>query len=407
MKIYKGVLNTLILLFIILYPILPSYGSINSDLILYLIAFIQLLGFILFKYERENLIRNIRLLLKDKIFLSLFLLNIVMYFSTFIAGDKRVTLTGSIRFSMYLFIYYSIAYKLKVKNSITLVMTSFISVATLSGIISIIQLINFRMSDIQLNDANRISSTFENPNNLGAYTILSIFIVLLLFLNEKNKFKKLLLFFPLIILGINIVLSQSRNALLMLFLGTLLVAIIYDKRVLILSIILPLVLFIIPQSRYRILAILSPEQNSSRFKIWKCTEFMIKDNPYFGIGYENFAVKYPKYVTNYPDLIVNENYIALHPHNVFLKFQSELGIIGLIVFLLFIIITLFTLYNYIKHCENKTIKTLLIGITISFICFQFMNQIDCYYSSLKVILTLLILLSIPKLIDNNIKLNRR
>ncbi|WP_066890653.1 O-antigen ligase family protein [Clostridium nigeriense] len=401
MKLYKGILNLLILLFIVLYPILPSYGSINSDLILYLLALIQIIGFIFFKDERKNFNINLRLLIKDKIFLSLFLLNIVMYFSTLIAEDKRIALTGSIRFTMYIFIYYSIAYKLKVKDSINLVMTSFIGIATLSGIVSIIQLISLNFSHIKLNEEHRIASFLENPNNLGAYTILSIFIVLLLFLSEKNKRKKLLLFFSLIILSVNIILSQSRNALIMLFLGALLVAIIYDKRVLIFSILLPVILFIIPQSRYRIMDIFNPDQNSSRFKIWKSAVLMIKDNPYFGVGYDNFAVKYPNYIYHNPDLMVHGSYKALHPHNIFLKFQSELGILGSFFFILFIIITLLTLYKYINCSKNNNIKTILIGIAISFICFQFMNLIDCYYSSLKVILTLFILISIPRLINNN------
>ncbi len=401
MKLYKRILNILILLFIVLYPILPSYGSINSDLILYLLALIQIIGFILFKDERKNFNINLRLLIKDKIFLSLLFLNIVMYLSALIAEDKRIALIGSIRFTMYIFIYYSIAYKLKVKDSINLVMTAFISVATLSGIVSIIQLISLNFSHIKLNDEHRIASFLENPNNLGAYTILSIFIVLLLFLNEKNRKKKLILFFSIIILGINIILSQSRNALLMLFFGALLVAIIYDKRVLIFSILLPVILFIIPQSRHRIIDIFNPDQNSSRFKIWKSAELMIKDNPYFGVGYDNFAVKYPNYIYHNPDLMVHGSYKALHPHNIFLKFQSELGILGSFFFILFIIITLLTLYKYINCSKNNNIKTILIGIAISFICFQFMNLIDCYYSSLKVILTLFILISIPRLINNN------
>ena len=158
MKLYKRILNILILLFIVLYPILPSYGSINSDLILYLLALIQIIGFILFKDERKNFNINLRLLIKDKIFLSLLFLNIVMYLSALIAEDKRIALIGSIRFTMYIFIYYSIAYKLKVKDSINLVMTAFISVATLSGIVSIIQLISLNFSHIKLNDEHRIAS---------------------------------------------------------------------------------------------------------------------------------------------------------------------------------------------------------------------------------------------------------
>ena len=322
--------------------------------------------------------------------------------STIVAEDKRVALIGSIRFSMYVFIYYSIAYKLKIKDKLNVIMLSFLGVASISGILSIIQLINLKLSHIQLSEEHRIASFLENPNNLGSYTILSIFIVLLLFLNEKEKKKKSILLISFILLIINIVLSESRNALLALFLGAVLVAIIYDKRALIFSILLPIIMFIIPQSRYRILDIFNPDQNSSRFKIWKSAELMIKDNPLFGSGYDNFAVKYPTYVYHNPDLLVHGSYKAQHPHNIFLKIQSELGIIGTTLFILFLVLTLFTLYKYIKSTKDSKIKALLIGITISFITFQFMNLIDCYYSSLKVIITMFVILAISTLISKEI-----
>lgn len=402
MKTYKAILNSLILLFIVLYPILPSYGSINSDLILYLLFIVQIFGLIFLKNERKDFINTLSLLFKDKIFISLALLNIVMYMSTIIAEDKRVALIGSIRFSMYVFIYYSIAYKLKIKDKFNVIMLSFLGVATISGILSIIQLINLKLAHIQLSEEHRVASFLENSNNLGAYTILSIFITLLLFLNEKEKMKKSILLISFLLLIANIVLSQSRNALLALFFGALLVAIIYDKRVLIFSILLPIIMFIIPQSRYRILDILNPEQNSSRFKIWKSAELMIKDNPLFGLGYDNFVVKYPNYVYHNPDLLIHGSYKAQHPHNIFLKIQSELGIIGTTLFILFLVLTLFTLYKYIKSTKDSKIKALLIGITISFITFQFMNLIDCYYSSLKVIITMFVILAISTLISKEI-----
>ncbi|MFU7516416.1 O-antigen ligase family protein [Clostridium sp. HCS.1] len=399
MKAYKVVLNSLILLFIVLYPLLPSYGSINSDLILYLLFIVQVFGLLLFKNERKNFIQTLYLLFKDKIFISLALLNLVMYMSTIVAEDKRIALIGSIRFSMYIFIYYSIAYKLKIKEKFNAIMISFLGVASLSGVISIIQLINLKLSHIQLSDEHRISSFLENPNNLGAYTVLSIFIALLLFFNENEKKKKIILLSSLILLTINIVLSQSRNALLALFIGALLIAVIYDKRALILSIVLPIIMFIIPESRYRILDILNPDQNSSRIKIWKSAELMIKDNPLFGIGYDNFAVKYPNYVYHNPDIVIHGSYKAEHPHNIFLKMQSELGILGTILFVLFLLFTLFTLYKYVKSTTDLKTKALLIGITISFITFQFMNLVDCYYSSLKIIITMIVILSISTLVS--------
>lgn len=403
MKFYKSTLNILILIFVILYPILPSYGSINSDLIIYLLFLFQLLGIIFLKEERLELFKKIKLLIKDKVFFSLSLLNIIMYLSTLIADNKKIAFTSSLRFSMYIFIYYSIAYKLNGKNILKVLINSYIGISILSSLFSIFELLKYKFYHIALDDEHRISSFLENSNNLGAYTILSIFIVLMLLINSKKKSEKIFFSLCSVLLFFNIILSQSRNALLALLLGCILISIVYDKRFFIASIILPIILLIIPQSRIRFLGILDLNQNSSRFKIWKTATLMIKDNPLFGVGYNNFASEYPIYIYHNPDLMIHGSYKALHPHNILLKIQSELGILGSIFFTIFIIFTLILLINNIKKCTDNKLKSILIGITISFISFQFMNLLDCYYDSLKVVTSMFIVLSIANHYSNTTK----
>lgn len=400
MNLYKKLLNISTILYVTLYPILPSYGILSSDLILYLLFSVQFLGFIILKNERLKTLKSIPLLLNDKIFITLFLLNLLMYFSVIFAEDKRVSIVNSIRFTMYIFVYYSIAYKVEIKKDSRILIYSFLSISVISGFISIFQVIKLNFSSLHLDEENRIVSFLENPNNLGAYSVMALFILLLLFLNEKNKKFKYIFLVSSLLLVANIILSQSRNALLALIIGCVLTAIIYDKRFLIASVAIPIILMIIPQSRARLFDILSPDQNSSRIKIWKATELMIKDNPYFGIGYENYSVRYPNYIYHNQDLMVHGSYKALHPHNIFLKIQVELGILGSIVFLLFLLLTIYTLYKYITNANNSFNKSVLIGITISFITFQSMNLIDCYYSSLKVIITMFIMLAISTQINS-------
>ena len=56
MKIYKKLLTILILAFVILYPILPSYGLLSSDSILFLLLLIQVTAFIFLPAERKSII---------------------------------------------------------------------------------------------------------------------------------------------------------------------------------------------------------------------------------------------------------------------------------------------------------------------------------------------------------------
>ncbi|WP_300379786.1 O-antigen ligase family protein, partial [Clostridium sp.] len=166
-----------------------------------------------------------------------------------------------------------------------------------------------------------------------------------------------------------------------------------------------LILLITPQSRDRLFSIFDSNQNSSRIKIWKLTEIMIKHKPFTGLGYGNFTLRYKDYIDSNPTYLIGESYTPLHPHNILLKFQSELGILGTILLLIFTILTLYTLYKNIKNCNNSITKSILIGIMISFILFNFMNIIDCYYDTLKVITSMFILLGFSNMYSKNRYLN--
>lgn len=404
MKIYKNSLNFLTLIYVTLYPILPSYGVLSSDLILFLLLLIQIAGFVFLPSERNSIVKVIKNLKKDKIFLSLILLNIVMYLSTIVAVYREITIKGSIRFSMFVFVYYNIAYNLKGKRAFNSLLTSFIGVSLLSSIFSIYQVFQNIIYKYGVNEEHRIASFLENPNNLGAYTIFSIFIVIMLLINSKKKSQKIFLSISSILLILNIILSQSRNALLALVLGLFLLSLIYNKKLIIPSFLIAIILLLIPESQRRLMSILDFSQNSSRIKIWETTIFMIEDKPLWGIGYDNYFKIYPSYIKHTPRLMIHETYEALHPHNVFLKFHTELGIIGTIAFIIFLLLTVFNIYKNIKLCSDNKMKSIYIAIAVSFLSFLFMNMIDCYYNSLKVMITMLIVLGISNFhLNKNVK----
>ena len=399
-RFYKNLLNTLIIIFVTLYPILPSYGNNNPDNILHLIFVVQALGIIFIPLERNYYINVMRNIKKDKIFLSLLMLNVLMYSSSLISVDREMTLGASTKFSMYIWVYYNIAYNLRGKKIYKILLTSFVGVAVLSSIFSIYQAYENLHFDKHIGAENRISSFLENSNILGLYAVLAIFIVIMLFLNSKNKYQKICFSTFSILLIVNIILSQSRNALLALVFGSILLSILYNKKLLLPSSIILSTLLVLPISRTRILDILSTNQNISRIKIWKITNLIIKDHSLFGVGYDTYSAVYPDYVTTYNDLMIRNDYIAYHPHNVFLKFQSELGIPGTIFFVLFIVLTLYNLYKNIKLSKSSKEKAIIIGTIVSFLCFLFMNVVDSYFNSPKAIITLCVVLGISNFYSN-------
>ena len=391
MKIYQKIVNILLLLYIIIYPILPTYGLYSSDILLYSLIILQIFSFVFISEERNSIYTIIKNLSKDKLFLILILLNFSMYLSAIYAIDTRVTITNAIRFTMYIFVFYLISYKVK-DRICKLLFNSFVFVATLSGLYTVGQLAYTKYLGYKIDKTIRMPSFLENPNNLGAYSILIFFIVIMIFITTKNLKYKFFYGISAILLLINVMFSQSRNALIALIIGVFIIAILYDKRFFILSLIFPILFFIIPAIRARVFQIFDMSQNSSRFNIWDVAISMIKDNPIGGIGYENFSIQYPYYISNNPNLIVNDGYLPVHPHNVFLKMQAELGIVGTVIFISFIIITIITLYKLIKSTNNNIHRSVMIGILASYLTFLFMNLLDCYFNTPKVITTMFVIL---------------
>ena len=399
-KFYNNAIYIITLLFAFFFALLPSYGRINPDLFIYLLILLFLFAFIAIPKERSKIINDIKkILIKDKIFISLIILNLLMYFSYFVAVNKSTTISHSIRFSMYLFLFYLISYKFN-KKQIIRILASVLSSSIIVSIIALYQAISNKLIGNRIDVDHRIISTLENSNNLGVYSILIIFIFIMLLIKSNNKKLKIISFISTLLMLFNIIVSQSRNAMLALIAGFVILIFFYNKKYVLYSAILPIILLILPQTRGRLLDIFDMTQNSSRLKIWKLTEIMINDNhQLFGIGYENYVIEYPRYLENNLTYFVRQSLKAQHPHNALLKFQVELGVFGSIAFIAFILISIWCFYKYVIKNLNSDYSYIYLGIFTSFICFKLMNIIDSYYGPIKIMYSFFILIGI---LNNNL-----
>lgn len=389
-----------LIFFIALLPLLPSFGRYNINLILIILIFFQLIYLIFSKEAKKYFIYFLKNIKNDFLSLSLICFNLTMYISILVSQNKISALGHSIKFSMYLFIFFAISYNIKNIKQLSILINSLVITNLIIGLISLYQIVILFNNGSLINESNRIISTLENPNNLGAYMILSIFIVFSLILSNKNIFLKFFYSLVFLLQILNIVSCQSRNALLALVLGSFLITILYNKRYIIFAIILPIVLLIIPQSRIRLFEVFNMDQNVSRIKLWKLTGIMIKENPFTGIGYNNYEYVYGEYVAKNSDLMIWDGYHPYHPHNILLKVQSELGILGTLTFIALIIATIYIFIKLIKSSIDKKTKVIIIGIFTSILAFQSMNLIDCYYNSPKALITLLIVLGFINCYNN-------
>lgn len=233
----------------------------------------------------------------------------------------------------------------------------------------------------------RVYSTFENPNVYGEYLILAIPIIAGLLWTEKGMFKKLFWLGSLEVTMLALALTFSRGCWLGIILAIGLLAIMIDRRFILLGIVVLLFLpFVLPESiinRFLSIGNMGDSSTSYRVYIWMGTLAMLADYWFSGIGLgiTSFNTIYPIYSYN--------NISAPHSHNLYLQLVVEFGIVGLIVFL-------GMLYNFYKEtiisiCKKKNILTssLIAGVS----GFMLQSMFDHTWYNYRVVLIFWIIIA--------------
>lgn len=392
MKILDKIIYYLIVIYTFSMPIIPStyhYKSINmtGDTLLFIIIMCFPLLLINKIIISKSFIFNYKTFFKDKINVFMFIWILTMFISIIYARDKSLAYQESLRILYYGILYLIIKYFISDKKSYINITKSYIYSCLVVGICGIYQGImgigNLKKS--QFGIELRIESTMENSNNLGMFFVFAVFSFILLFINEKKFINKILYLILTIISLANIIMSGSRNALIGVAIGTVILILYYGVKYLIVLIIPIIMASTIHTLSSRLMDISDMSQNLSRIKLWKVALLIIKDHPILGVGNGN----YPRYYPDYADKVSYINYTPIknvHPHNAFLKAFSEMGILGLASFTGMIISSIILIYKYINNEDNQFLKLFYTGIFISMFPFVFMNTIDSFFSAPKVII---------------------
>jgi O-antigen ligase len=178
----------------------------------------------------------------------------------------------------------------------------------------------------------RIRGTYGSPNNLALFLERVIPIGLALWLIGSKDQKRWLYAAALVPIGLCLLLTFSRGALLLgVPAGLLWVALWGGKRVRQAVIAVGIVgaLALIPFATTERLASTTNVEGGTwfiRMKLWEATLTMIRENPVLGVGLDNFLYTYEQYrlpeAWREPDLS--------HPHQILLHFWVALGIPGLL-----------------------------------------------------------------------------
>lgn len=198
-------------------------------------------------------------------------------------------------------------------------------------------------------ETRRVTSFYGYPNAFGLYAAPILALIFGFLFTEKKKWN-LVLFPPIILIGIaSIIFAQSKGALLALF-SALVFYIIFFKKLrytaLFTLAFLALILFIFFPFIFSIQGITTVSGGGSleiRLTQWLETLEMLKTRPILGAGLSG----YQKRVEPFHQFQHLE--IFLYPHQLLLTFWSETGLLGLIAFLWI----LFVFFKLLKNAFKK------------------------------------------------------
>ncbi len=97
--------------------------------------------------------------------------------------------------------------------------------------------------------------------------------------------------------------------------------------------------------------------NHNRIYLWKANLNIFKENPWFGIGFDENRKQIEKYLApfNKPEVMRN------HPHSTYINFLAGLGLFGFVFFMIFVGTNLKHTIAGIRFTQNSTHKTFYIG----------------------------------------------
>ena len=301
------------------------------------------------------------LLSKNKILLvGIVLLFFGLIISTFNSIDLRTSL-GIFKgwfFDPFLF-FIVFVNVIKKDKQIILSLKSWIFSGVIVSLISIFYLLNS-----ELTFDGRLRAFFLSPNYLAMY-LSPVFLITLFFLLNKKVFNTpvrrigrqcSISSIFLIIISIPLFFTYSYGAFLGIFMGALYIfrnqvsstRNLVSVYVSLLIIVLAGFIFISSNKFDQIIDSENRSSFHSRLIIWNTSKEIIKDNPIFGIGPGTFQEAYLSYAERFDKPYLE--WAVPQPHNIFLAFYLQTGLIGFSGFVL--ILFWFFKCNY-YNCRNE------------------------------------------------------
>ncbi len=289
---------------------------------------------------------------------------ITLICSTVFSFYINLSFIATIRVMTFLVICYLIYSLIKEKIEINILIYSLIVVTILSGISMFIDLYQLGLQKFFIRGVLEDKYTLIAPKGFTGETIFFIsftLLIALLFKNERKSFySKLVIWLLILVNGILLILANSRGGILAAVIATAVFLLIIKPKIffkLFLIIVSLLIVLFVLSSNFKdtFEAYMRLETVDQRLVYWNMGLEIIRDNPVFGVGPDTFHKQFFNYIPSSFIRFLNpelSNLGSPHPHNFFIYFFAENGILGLLTAILFFIM----FFYYAVKTFNKSRK---------------------------------------------------
>ena len=374
--IHKNLLNQKILLIILLlFPISVLLRSFFINL------YFVLLSFFYIYLNIFNFNNKIKL---DYLWIKIFFLILIyLFLISFSSEDSFSSLKNGlsqIRFILFVLLMSHFSIKYEVIKDFLLyssVIVILVCLDTLFQYYNGEDFFGFSPGDPSKNP-NRLSGPFDQELIVGSFIFMISIPIISNYIynyNKTNNFEKVYLVFFTFICFITVLLSGERMSFIF-FLFSLMLILFFNKG-LIKTIILSIFIFITLTSLFffnssvknrftNFYNDLNNFSSSSHFRLFSSSVNLWNEEKLIGLGLKNYRIKCNEDTI---DKNTNQNTLcSSHPHNFYLEFLSETGILGLILFLSFFSSFFYYVYKEYKNLNNK-FKGFFLGSLIILICY--------------------------------------
>ncbi len=363
----------------ILVVIILSYIAFTSELYEQSRTYLQLIStlllVILFLKEYGLVIKNYIKFPKEMLFYTILLLA-MLFISTTFSFSPSTSLVTTIRMILFLFICY-LFYALLVNEKNILTYIYSICIVSLTwGIRILIDLYNLGIQDYFKKILVRDVFSLQSSISYGSYTIFYISLSLLVALFFIKRFDsrngKILLSIMIVFNILALILAHSRGIIMaaVLSISFLLITLkraVFIKSLILISTVSLIVFLAFPNLQDTVNIYLREYSLNQRDAYWETGFDIISDYPLFGLGAGLFDTYFYSYASStHLNFFKNPGVVAgkPHPHNFFLYFMAENGILGLITALGFFILFFRLAYKAIILTRNINNDYYILSVSI-------------------------------------------